>query len=107
MALFTAVGAGVGGGVMAMFNVAGFDARLLLRLSATLYLNEPTAMLPGLGIKVRSPALSWAAVMTWPFAIAVPLRAIVQSLGSEVMVTLSLHDALPISEKPKSATLKV
>src|SRR5215831_3023779 len=106
MALFTAVGAGVGGGVMAMFIVAVFDDRLLLRLSVTLNWNEPTAMLPVLGTKVRLPALS-AAVMTWPFAIAVPLRASVPSLGSEVMVTLASVSAATASEKPKSATLKV
>src|SRR5215831_8085485 len=101
MALFTAVGAGVGGGVMAMFIVAVFDDRLLLRLSVTLNWNEPTAMLPVLGTKVRLPALSAAAVMTWPFAIAVPLRASVP-LGSEVMMTLASVSAATASEKPKS-----
>src|SRR5215813_1191379 len=94
-------------GVMAMFIVALFDDRLLLRLSVTLNWNEPTAMLPVLGTKVRLPALSAAAVMTWPFAIAVRLRASVPSLGSEVMVTLASVSAATASEKPKSATLKV
>ena len=94
-------------GVMVMSIVAVFDDRLLPRLSVTRNWNEPAAVLPVLGTKVSAPALSLAAVMTWPTAIAVPLRASVPSLGSEVMVTLASVSAATASEKPKSATLKV
>src|SRR5215472_19323442 len=105
MALFTAAIAG--GGVMVMSIIAVFDDRLLLRLSVTWNWNEPAVVLPVLGTKVRSAALSSAAVMTCPSAIAVPLRASVPSLGSEVMVTLASVAAARGSEKPKSDTSKV
>src|SRR5208282_6029808 len=87
MALATAVGAD--GGLMVMVIAAAFDDVVSARLSVTLNWNEPAVVLAGLGTKVRSPARSAAAVMTWPDVIAVPLRASVPSLGSEVMVTLA------------------
>src|SRR5271167_973687 len=86
MALATAVGAD--GGLMVMVIAAAFDDVVSARLSVTLNWNEPAVVLPVVGTKVRSPALSAAAVMTWPDVIAVPLRASVPSLGSVVTVTL-------------------
>src|SRR5208283_3395592 len=105
MALLTAVGAD--GGLMVMSIVAVFDDRLLPRLSVTWKLNAPAVLLALVGTKVRSPAVSSAAVTRLPEVIAAPLSASVPSLGSEVMVTLASVSAATASEKPKSVSLKV